>query len=331
MSKLCQCPFCKIDITISNDPYESNIYCASCERYHHYIYCDHCNDILCLFGKRRSCNLVHGELKYRNCSKCNSWKLFNTNIINDHNILMFCSCGNPINDPDKFSTEFEHEFEHGLKKFEVSIDNFLKRSEQIIKLSADVIINQELDEKSKPNLAMEIAAASLDQIDKIVSNGYKENQLLPIDRPIKTNNRVHHGKIYATLEEFYKGCENSYTFGEKKYDIVIPPGLKSGTKFTFENQVLGKYINNVYDVVVTIAQSTHKDFIRENDNIIYNCDISELNPNKKYKVTIPHLDGELICVTLDKTLFSIRNFVILDRGFTNRKTKEKGHLVVKLI
>jgi hypothetical protein len=147
--------------------------------------------------------------------------------------------------------------------------------------------------------------------------------------------KIHYGTLYVTLEELYKGCSKIYVFNDKKYDIEIKPGYKQGTKFTYTDQVFKNTtkINKTssYDVVITLKQTFNKNFTRDGDNVIYNRNVSKLNKNKKYKISFDYLDGDIINFVLDKTLFDIGVFLILDRGFINRKTNTRGHLIIKLI
>lgn len=308
------CPSCKTDIDIKKfgDPFTSDIYCNACERYHHYIYCDHCNDILCLSNRRKECDLPHEHnLKYRNCKKCNKWMIFK---VADDNNELHCFCGNIIEKP------LETKKETPIRSAKPDEPN-----------AKDLFKNMfGYDETS----LFGFFPGSDANLFKFPNTEMKINKIYPIERKYKTKNKVHSGKIYVTLEDVYRGCNKNYLFKDKTFDIEIKPGFKDGTKFTFENQTIGcidKYFMDVYDIILTLTYIDHKDFTRVGDNVIYQCDISNMNPNKKYKITFTHLNGEPLSFVIDKTLFDVKTFLLLDKGFENHKQKEKGHMIVKLI
>ncbi|VBB18551.1 Chaperone DnaJ [Yasminevirus sp. GU-2018] len=156
-------------------------------------------------------------------------------------------------------------------------------------------------------------------------------KILPLQRSYKGRNRLHAGTVYVTLEEMFTGCTKTYKHGDNTLTIQVQPGHKAGTKFTFADQSLGKYFYNVYDVVVTLDQLEHKFLTRQDSNVVYNYDASTFKPGKRYRLSIPYLDGLLFSMTIDESIVRCGTVIIPEKGFINRKTMDTGHLMIRVV
>jgi DnaJ family protein B protein 4 len=118
--------------------------------------------------------------------------------------------------------------------------------------------------------------------------------------------------IMCSLNEFYIGCKRKIKINDKLFEIDILPGMKAGTKITYNNA----FPNT--NVVFILNEKIHSVFKRNENNLMTTFIITldeAINGFKKY---IELIDGEIIKVEL-KIPESKYIHVIKEKGMPIRK------------
>lgn len=139
--------------------------------------------------------------------------------------------------------------------------------------------------------------------------------------------------LNITLEEFYKGVKKKLAVnrnrlhknpntGElvsmkerKKISIPITPGMRDGQTLRFNKEGNEEIGYETGDIVVQLYEDAHPDFERDGDNLFYIKEISLYETflshlTQKTKLFIPHLDGTILQLEMEKPLTNITNSVV---------------------
>lgn len=113
--------------------------------------------------------------------------------------------------------------------------------------------------------------------------------------------------VYLSLEDLYKGTtkkmkisrtveekDGSKKVEEKILELPIRPGMKEGTKITFEKAGDQKPQHIPSDVVFIIHQKKHEEYEREGNDLILHKSISLEEALCGVEMDIKHIDGSII-------------------------------------
>ena len=149
------------------------------------------------------------------------------------------------------------------------------------------------------------------------SNNYRNNR-----------NNIKRVNLYCSLEELYNGTTKkmkiTHNTNEEIITINIKPGWKEGTKLTF-NVNFGK-------VIFIIKEKTHKYFKRNNNDLIWICNLTKKQSEKGVLLTIPLLDKtEVKFSTKNDMIYNGKRKVLKEKGMPIKHTKTNGDLIIDFI
>jgi len=146
----------------------------------------------------------------------------------------------------------------------------------------------------------------------------------------------------CTLEQLYTGCirkmkitkrmvsadGGGFQPAEKILEVEVQAGWKKGTKITFPGEGDDQLGGGAQDLVFVIEEKPHEYFIRDGDDLVYKAKIPSSSAQKDLKITVPHLDGRSITVTMSSA--ELRK-VIIGEGMPIRKMPgSKGNMIIHL-
>ena len=116
------------------------------------------------------------------------------------------------------------------------------------------------------------------------SNSFSTNNMNPMRKSESISN------IECSLEDLYKGVTKKLKITESFGDsdiiaIDIKKGWKEGTKIIYPRK-------NGSKITFIIKEKRHKWFKRQNNNLIWDCIITQNQAKKGFKISIPLLNGE---------------------------------------
>ncbi|KAJ9471568.1 Protein psi1 [Diplonema papillatum] len=139
-------------------------------------------------------------------------------------------------------------------------------------------------------------------------------------------------KLDCTLEELSTGCTKKrkltrkrlqggmYVDAPKVLEITVAPGWKSGTKVTFSGEGDEAQQQAPGDIVFVVNQVPHKDFVREDSNLIYK---PKLKAGDTHTIAVPLLTGPPLNIRVPSGAASVP---VPDKGMPIRKGgKSVGH------
>tara|TARA_Y100000385_G_scaffold279066_1_gene328229 strand:+ start:6784 stop:7623 length:840 start_codon:yes stop_codon:yes gene_type:complete len=135
--------------------------------------------------------------------------------------------------------------------------------------------------------------------------------------------------VYVTLEELYYGTKKKVHINDKEivnevFDLNILPGWKEGTKIT--------YNRNNSKIILILKEKPHPNFIRENNDIIWKCKLTNKQSLSNVYITIPLLDGtKHIISTENGNIYDKKKIIIKSKGMPIKKTNPQqwGNLIVE--
>lgn len=151
--------------------------------------------------------------------------------------------------------------------------------------------------------------------------------------------------IYCDLEELFRGCTKKVTVKREvltprgktsvdktTFSVNIKPGWKAGTRITYDhqgNQAFG-YVPS--DVVFTILENQHKDYERQDDDLIYKhkikIDLRDALCDPKFKLTL--ISGEHTELQAEGIIYPDRELKFKGCGMPTKKNPEKrGCLIIR--
>jgi DnaJ-class molecular chaperone len=144
--------------------------------------------------------------------------------------------------------------------------------------------------------------------------------------------------VYVTLEELYSGCIKKEkvikrtTRGGQTVDtfnVEIKPGYNDGVKITFADRGDEIYGYSTGDVVFVVSELSHKNFIREKSNLIYNADISVKEALLGAIIKVPLLNGKELPIVIDKPIPPNYVHTEYGAGMPHYKSSGYGDLIIK--
>ena len=136
--------------------------------------------------------------------------------------------------------------------------------------------------------------------------------------------------LNCTLEELYNGANKKIKItlsktSNKIIDIKIKPGWKAGTKLTYN---IDKHI-----IVFIIKEVPHSFLIRKNNDLYWNCKISQKQASKGVKLTIPKLNNSkpLIINTKGEYIYTNKKKIFENLGMPIKNSGKKGNLIINFI
>lgn len=135
--------------------------------------------------------------------------------------------------------------------------------------------------------------------------------------------------VYVTLEELYYGIYKKVHINDKDivnevFDLNILPGWKEGTKIT--------YNRNNSKIILILKEKPHSNFIRENNDIIWKCKLTNKQSLSNVYITIPLLDGSKhIISTENGNIYDKKKIIIKSKGMPIKNTNPRqwGNLIVE--
>ena len=135
--------------------------------------------------------------------------------------------------------------------------------------------------------------------------------------------------VYVTLEELYHGTQKKILIDDKNIqneiiDLNILPGWKEGTKIT--------YSKTNSKIILILKEKPHSNFIRENNDIIWKCKLTNKQSLSNVYITIPLLDGSKhIISTENENIYDKKKIIIKSKGMPIKNTNPRqwGNLIVE--
>ena len=151
-------------------------------------------------------------------------------------------------------------------------------------------------------------------------------------------------ELNISLEEFYNSKVKSVKINRRfqnrqtklitniteTLEIPIKPWYKPGTKITFEKRgddLINKPLQNL---IFILNESNHNKFLRKNDELICNIEISVIESLVGFKKYIKTIDDELIEIDKDEISHPNKYYIIKNKGMP-KKQGGYGDLIVKYI
>lgn len=145
----------------------------------------------------------------------------------------------------------------------------------------------------------------------------------------------------CTLEEIAAGCTKKFNVErtingkpEKKlFEIKVEPGYKKGTKVRFEKEggsVQGYPPNMLCDLVFILDEKPHPRFERNGSDLKTKVLINLKQALLGATIQINGIDGKPISLPLSGITNNGRTMRVRGEGLLDRKTKQKGDLLVEL-
>jgi thiol-disulfide isomerase/thioredoxin len=144
-------------------------------------------------------------------------------------------------------------------------------------------------------------------------------------KEISNNNKLF--DIKCSLNDIYNGTIQYYKYADKNYEINIKKGYGEGTKITYDVPNFNFY--EYKNLVFIIKYDFDNNIEIENKDIIYKIDKKIfINPNKKYKLTIPHPENDIIIIA-EKN--SLKDTIIKNKGLPSCKNYNNGNFIIRYI
>jgi DnaJ-class molecular chaperone len=153
-------------------------------------------------------------------------------------------------------------------------------------------------------------------------------------RPMR--NKSYNVNIRIRLEDVLEGkdvdAEIGLSSGKKKLvNIKIPPGIQNGQNIRYQGMGDDAIKDSAPgDLIVNIFVDNHPKFIRDEDQLIYNHNISVWDAMLGTNLKLETLDKKFIDInipagTQPETVLSCRG-----EGLPNIRTKKRGNLLIKI-
>ena len=119
----------------------------------------------------------------------------------------------------------------------------------------------------------------------------------------------------CSLEELYLGCVKKIKISEgdssKTIAIKIVPGTKNNTEIMYN----WTYNNTLHKIKFVIKELKHHIFVRENENLIYTCNIKSTQVGNKIKITLYDLmDKEIPIIIQSNEIYQNYQKVLIGKG-----------------
>lgn len=126
---------------------------------------------------------------------------------------------------------------------------------------------------------------------------------------VKTHN------FKCSLEELYLGCVKKIKISEGNASKTIAVKIVPGTQNKTEIMYNWNYNNKLYKIKFIIIQEKHHIYERENNNLIYICNLNSTQIKNKIKITLYDLkDNEIPIIIEANELYQNYQKVIIDKG-----------------
>jgi DnaJ-class molecular chaperone len=142
----------------------------------------------------------------------------------------------------------------------------------------------------------------------------------------------------VSLEDLYTGTTKrlkvTRTLSNKTTDKVltvnVKPGLEHGAIIHFAGEGDSLPTGETQDIDFEVQQKPHNVFTRKGDNLHVTIKISLLEALTGFKKSINRLDNTSSCIVENKSriIQSGQEEIIIGEGMPNRKTGEKGDMIV---
>jgi hypothetical protein len=162
-------------------------------------------------------------------------------------------------------------------------------------------------------------------------SGY-ETKVRPVPKSHKNKNKNKKVtmELKCDLEDIFKEREVKCRYGSKEYAIPMKRSYKEGTKILFENQnTIDGMFYNAYDIEFTVKFKAG-DIKVVGSNLIYDVGKASFKKGKKYKITIPHPENELIIV-VDDDIISKGRILFPNRGIGGNGKRDAGDFIVNFV
>lgn len=137
--------------------------------------------------------------------------------------------------------------------------------------------------------------------------------------------------LHVSLEDLCNGVVKKIkiTFSDnyvKVFNVNIKPGWKTGTKLSFKSK-------NKYTVVFTIIEVPHKYYIRDGNNLKWNCILTQSQANKNIKITLPAIyKNDIVEIeTKDKNIVDGYVMTLDNKGMSIKNSEIRGNLLIKFL
>jgi DnaJ family protein B protein 4 len=138
-------------------------------------------------------------------------------------------------------------------------------------------------------------------------------------------NRNSEHAITLPLIDFYNGCKRTVSINDKPFDIEVLPGMKDGTRITYDNAFQNT------NVIFILKAQPHPAFKRDDNNLSTTVTISGLEATSGFKKQIKFLDGSMVVCEMKGIPDSRHVHTIEGKGMPIRKGgKNIGHGSLKV-
>lgn len=147
--------------------------------------------------------------------------------------------------------------------------------------------------------------------------------------------------LSVALEDVFKGATKKLkvtsrslsatgqqTSADKVLEVVIKPGFKAGTKFSFPNSGDEKPDGTVQTIQFVLEDKPHPRFKREGDDLRYDLELELVDALCGYERIVETIDGKKIKVSASGPAQNGQETRYPGLGMPNSKTGQRGALVV---
>ena len=118
---------------------------------------------------------------------------------------------------------------------------------------------------------------------------------------------------------------------ERKVSVAIPSGIDDGQTLRVPGQGLpGRRRGPAGDLYVSVKVKSHKDFVREGDDLRYDVNVSFPQAALGAEIRVPTLDGDPVAVKVPAGIQPGESVLVRGQGVPHLQARGRGNLVVRV-
>jgi len=146
-----------------------------------------------------------------------------------------------------------------------------------------------------------------------------------------------HVNVFCSLQELYSGTQKTYRVlrcisgkpEKKTFIVTVTPGMPSNSSLRLKGEGNCRSNSNPDDIVFTIREKYHPNFIRSGDNIYEEIVVKPEFLQIGFTITRVGLDGKEIKLKITGPIKNNSEIHVIGRGFPN-KEGQNGNCVFKV-
>ena len=142
-------------------------------------------------------------------------------------------------------------------------------------------------------------------------------------------------ELPITLEEVLAGVEKTISFGQQglggKVSVKIPAGIEDGKKLRVQGKGSPSPMGGpAGDLFLIIRIMPHSQFVRENDDLIYETQVPYSTAALGSEIPVPTLDGKHLKVKIPPGIQAQAKLRLKKHGMPSSSSGQRGDLFVKI-